>query len=47
MLGGFASCVAIQAGTSRLMFVMGRDNVLPRPAPELRLDSEDSAMTSH
>ncbi|MFI1418149.1 APC family permease [Streptomyces sp. NPDC020731] len=31
MLGGFASCVAIQAGTSRLMFVMGRDNVLPRP----------------
>lgn len=31
MLGGFASCVAIQASTSRLMFVMGRDNVLPRP----------------
>ncbi|EFF88904.1 amino acid permease [Streptomyces sp. e14] len=31
MLGGFASCVAIQASTSRLMFVMGRDGVLPRP----------------
>ncbi|MEV5432600.1 APC family permease [Streptomyces sp. NPDC052701] len=31
VLGGFASCVAIQASTSRLMFVMGRDNVLPRP----------------
>jgi amino acid transporter len=30
MLGGFASCVAIQASTSRLMFVMGRDDVLPR-----------------
>ncbi|WP_333764205.1 hypothetical protein [Streptomyces sp. IBSBF 2390] len=30
MLGGFASCVAIQAGTSRLMFVMGRDDALPR-----------------
>jgi amino acid transporter len=30
MLGGFASCVAIQASTSRLMYVMGRDNVLPR-----------------
>ncbi|TQC39139.1 APC family permease, partial [Rhodococcus sp. WS4] len=30
LLGGFASCVAIQASTSRLMFVMGRDNVLPR-----------------
>ncbi|MGW4563010.1 APC family permease [Streptomyces sp. NPDC004561] len=31
MLGGFASCVAIQASTSRLMFVMGRDGALPRP----------------
>ncbi|MFC9281664.1 hypothetical protein [Streptomyces collinus] len=30
MLGGFASCVAIQASTSRLMFVMGRDGALPR-----------------
>lgn len=31
MLGGFASVVAIQASTSRLMFVMGRDGALPRP----------------
>jgi amino acid transporter len=30
MLGGLASCVAIQASTSRLMYVMGRDGVLPR-----------------
>jgi amino acid transporter len=30
VLGGFASCVAIQASTSRLMYVMGRDGVLPR-----------------
>jgi amino acid transporter len=30
LLGGFASCVAIQASTSRLMFVMGRDGALPR-----------------
>lgn len=30
LLGGFASCVAVQASTSRLMYVMGRDNVLPR-----------------
>ncbi|MFE7890421.1 APC family permease [Streptomyces sp. NPDC057412] len=30
MLGGFASCVAIQASTSRLMFVMGRDGALPQ-----------------
>ncbi|MBW0101065.1 APC family permease [Pseudonocardia sp. KRD291] len=32
LIGGFASCVAIQASTSRLMFVMGRDGVLPRKA---------------
>jgi amino acid transporter len=31
LLGGFASVVAIQASTSRLMFVMGRDGALPRP----------------
>lgn len=30
LLGGFASCVAVQAATSRLMYVMGRDGVLPR-----------------
>jgi len=30
LLGGFASCVAIQASTSRLMYVMGRDGVLPQ-----------------
>lgn len=30
LVGGFASCVAIQASTSRLMFVMGRDGVLPK-----------------
>lgn len=30
LLGGFASCVAVQASTSRLMYVMGRDGVLPR-----------------
>ncbi|MDO0929367.1 APC family permease [Streptomyces sp. TG1A-8] len=32
LIGGFASCVAIQASTSRLMYVMGRDGVLPRRA---------------
>lgn len=32
LLGGFASCVAVQASTSRLMYVMGRDAVLPRRA---------------
>ena len=32
LLGGLASCVAIQASTSRLMYVMGRDGVLPRKA---------------
>ena len=32
LLGGLASCVAIQASTSRLMYVMGRDGVLPRRA---------------
>ncbi|GHF96124.1 APC family permease [Streptomyces thermodiastaticus] len=30
LIGGLASCVAIQASTSRLMYVMGRDGVLPR-----------------
>ncbi|WP_282090668.1 APC family permease [Streptomyces tendae] len=30
LIGGMASCVAIQASTSRLMYVMGRDGVLPR-----------------
>lgn len=30
MLGGLASAVAIQASSSRLMFVMGRDGALPR-----------------
>ena len=30
LLGGLASCIAIQASTSRLMYVMGRDGVLPR-----------------
>jgi amino acid transporter len=30
IVGGFASAMAIQASTSRLMFVMGRDGVLPR-----------------
>ncbi|MGH3358853.1 MAG: APC family permease [Nocardioidaceae bacterium] len=30
LIGGVASCVAVQASTSRLMFVMGRDGVLPR-----------------
>ncbi|GGX66411.1 APC family permease [Streptomyces minutiscleroticus] len=30
LVGGMASCVAIQASTSRLMYVMGRDGVLPR-----------------
>jgi amino acid transporter len=30
LIGGFASCLAIQASTSRLMFVMGRDGALPR-----------------
>jgi amino acid transporter len=30
IVGGFASGLAIQASTSRLMFVMGRDGVLPR-----------------
>jgi amino acid transporter len=32
LIGGMASCIAIQASTSRLMFVMGRDGVLPRRA---------------
>ncbi|WND33122.1 APC family permease [Streptomyces sp. BB1-1-1] len=32
LIGGLASCVAIQASTSRLMYVMGRDGVLPRRA---------------
>ena len=30
IIGGFASGLAIQASTSRLMYVMGRDGVLPR-----------------
>jgi amino acid transporter len=30
IVGGFASGLAIQASTSRLMYVMGRDGVLPR-----------------
>ncbi|NYI66987.1 APC family permease [Spelaeicoccus albus] len=30
LAGSFASCIAVQASTSRLMFVMGRDGVLPR-----------------
>lgn len=30
IVGGFASAMAIQASTSRLMFVMGRDGVLPK-----------------
>lgn len=30
LLGGFASGLAIQASTSRLLYVMGRDGVLPR-----------------
>ncbi|WP_433861957.1 APC family permease [Streptomyces sp. L7] len=30
IVGGFASAMAIQASTSRLMYVMGRDGVLPR-----------------
>ncbi|WP_308117508.1 APC family permease [Streptomyces anatolicus] len=29
IVGGLASCVAIQAGTSRLLYAMGRDGVLP------------------
>ncbi|MEU6488315.1 APC family permease [Streptomyces sp. NPDC046887] len=29
--GGIASCIALQASTARLMYVMGRDGVLPRP----------------
>lgn len=29
--GGLASCIALQASTARLMYVMGRDGVLPRP----------------
>jgi hypothetical protein len=32
IVGGFASCVAIQASTSRLLYAMGRDGVLPRRA---------------
>jgi amino acid transporter len=32
LIGGLASCIAIQASTSRLMYVMGRDGVLPRRA---------------
>ena len=30
LIGGFASGMAIQASTSRLLYVMGRDGVLPR-----------------
>lgn len=30
IIGGFASCMAIQAATARLMYVMGRDGVFPR-----------------
>jgi amino acid transporter len=30
LIGGFASGLAIQSSTSRLMYVMGRDGVLPR-----------------
>jgi amino acid transporter len=30
IIGGFASGLAIQASTSRLLYVMGRDGVLPR-----------------
>lgn len=30
IIGGFASCIAVQASTSRLMYVMGRDGVFPR-----------------
>lgn len=30
LLGSLASCVAVQASGSRLLFVMGRDGVLPR-----------------
>ncbi|MFE4229990.1 APC family permease [Arthrobacter sp. NPDC056886] len=30
ILGGFAGCVVIQASATRLMYVMGRDGVLPR-----------------
>ena len=30
LIGGFASCVAVQASGSRLLFVMGRDGVFPR-----------------
>ena len=32
IIGGFASGLAIQASTSRLLYVMGRDGVLPRTA---------------
>lgn len=30
LIGGLASCVAVQASGSRLLFVMGRDGVFPR-----------------
>ncbi|MCX4904645.1 APC family permease [Streptomyces sp. NBC_00878] len=30
IVGGFASCMAIQSATARLLFVMGRDGVFPR-----------------
>lgn len=30
IVGGFAGCIIIQASASRLMYVMGRDGVLPR-----------------
>lgn len=30
IIGGFASCIAVQASTSRLMYVMGRDGIFPR-----------------
>ncbi|MFF8818877.1 APC family permease [Leucobacter sp. NPDC015123] len=32
LIGGIASCVAVQASGSRLLFVMGRDGVFPRKA---------------
>ncbi|WP_083506534.1 APC family permease [Leucobacter sp. G161] len=32
LIGGIASCVAVQASGSRLLFVMGRDGVFPRRA---------------
>ncbi|MBC9953569.1 APC family permease [Leucobacter sp. cx-42] len=32
LIGGLASCVAVQASGSRLLFVMGRDGVFPKKA---------------